>query len=193
MKTRETIEEICALAMTPDLRTVDSCPQRHQANPIIGAALGIGLLHFENNNKPNNPVQLKTSRKFKIASIKNANILGGVEFSGISLKPQLENTQPVLELNGNSKGSIRQSYDSSQKNISLGNLNSIESKKSMRSQQRRRRKSKGEDIITLPDRKKRKDSRLFKKSFGGPTIKLNLNQNNMTLNQNALKNYKLPI
>jgi len=72
-------------------------------------------------------------------------------------------------------------------NISLANLNTIESKKSMRSQNRRRRKSK-EEIQNLPDKRKRKESRLFKKSFGGPAIKLDLNQTGLTLNPNVLKN-----
>lgn len=71
-------------------------------------------------------------------------------------------------------------------NISLGNLNTIGSKKSMRSHNRRRRKSREEEN-TLPDKRRRKDSRLFKKSFGGPAIKLNLNQTGVSLNMNAFK------
>jgi hypothetical protein len=77
-------------------------------------------------------------------------------------------------------------------NISLGNLNTMGSKQSVRSQNRRRRKSKDE-TQNVPERKKRKDSRLFKKSFGGPAIKLNLNNTNLTINNNVLKHCKLPI
>lgn len=192
MKIQGIIEVIYDLAMTIDNRTVVNYQQKHQARIVTGAVLDTDLLRLENNKVNNNQAPLRTSRKYKIASIKNANILNGNDFNGISIKPTMQTEQPIFELNASSKGSIRQSYDNSHKNISLGNLNTIESKKSMRSQHRRRRKSR-EENHKLPERKKRKDSRLFKKSFGGPAIKINLNQNNLTLNQNALKNYKLPI
>ena len=61
----------------------------------------------------------------------------------------------------------------------------------MRSQHRRRRKSKEEEFKI--QHKRKRDSRLFKKGFGGPAIKLNLNNTGISLNPNALKNYKLPI
>lgn len=113
-------------------------------------------------------------------------LIGAAEIASIQFQPQVQPEQKLAEINNGSSGSIRQSYDNSSKNISLGTLNTIASKKSMRSQHRRRRKSR-EDSMNEPGRRKRKDSRLFKKSFGGPAIKLNLNQTGLSLNQNILK------
>lgn len=59
--------------------------------------------------------QLRTSRKYKIATMKNANILGGADPEGVTLKPNIIGDHTLFEMNSNSKGSIRQSYDNSQK------------------------------------------------------------------------------
>lgn len=135
---------------------------------------------------------MKTSRKFKVLNINNGNLNTSGNFNGVSLKPQINPDTKLFQINNGSNRNIRQSYDSSQKNISLGCLNTIGSKKSMGSQHRRRRKSREE---SLPNQHKRKskDSRLFKKSFGGAAIKLNLNSTGNQINHNAIKNFRLPI
>jgi hypothetical protein len=113
------------------------------------------------------------------------------KISGVPLKPPVKHEPQLFDIHKGSGSNIRQSYDSSHKNISLGALNTIGSKKSVRGQHRRQKRSR-EDSMPMPSTRKRKDSRLFKKSFGGPAIKLNLNSTGVSLNQNAFKNYKLP-
>ena len=118
--------------------------------------------------------QLRTSRKFKLSNLKNINAFINPEVTGVSLKPYLNSEAPLFKIN---KGniSVRQSYDTSQNNISLRNLNSNGSKKSMRSQQNRRRKS-GEDSARFTSGKKSRDSRLFKKSMGKYSFSLHFNR-----------------
>ena len=120
------------------------------------------------------------------------NTIGDPAWNGISIKPLLNPEVPLFKLNNIDGSNIRQSYENPLKNISLGTLNTISSKKSMRSQHRRRRKSK-EEIPQPPSQKKRKESRLFKMSLGGPQIKFNLNQTGIFGNQNSIKTGKLPV
>ena len=115
---------------------------------------------MESNNN-----QLRTSRKFKLSNLKDIHAFANPEINGISLKPYLNSEAPLFKINNKGNISVRQSYDTSQNNISLRNLNSNGSKKSMRSQHNRRRTS-GEDSARFVSGKKNKDSRLFKKSMG---------------------------
>jgi len=158
--------------------------------PWIGIIIDISQLLL-GNNKPKELNQLRTSRKFKVAAIANGTLNNSGKVNGLSLKPKINPDSKLFQINDNSNSNIRQSYDSSNKNNSLRNLNTIGSKKSMRSQHRRRKKSREEEY-TIQNKRKR-DSRLFKKGFGGAAIKLNLNHTGISLNPNALKNYKLPI
>lgn len=66
-------------------------------------------------SKAGPPNQLRTSRKFKITTLKNTNILGGEPFNGVAIKPQIANEAPLFDIGNGSRGNIRQSYDNSQK------------------------------------------------------------------------------